>query len=104
MYVRVSGVTGPCAARCNGVFEPTAESSRGCPVYQKRGDADVWLEYSCSGMWMITSSSGRAKGDGWAYVTCAPCAPEGTPRGAWQVFNGTAHRAQPQVTVSAVGT
>lgn len=47
------GGTGNRAARLNGIFEMTTETCNGMPMYQKKGDADTWLDMckTKSGTW-----------------------------------------------------
>ena len=42
--ILIEGATVDRAKYVNGVFEPTAETCNGMPVYQKKGEPDIWLE------------------------------------------------------------
>ena len=87
--VAIDNATGYSSFDINGVYEPTLELCGGLPVYQKKGEVDIWLQYFKS-TWRICHSSWRDTSrvaSGYAYNTSSRrfCLPHDCDKGAWFV-------------------
>ena len=100
--VAIDNATGCHAKDVNGVYEPTLELCGGLPVYQKKGNGDMWLEYHESN-WRIRQINyrGMAYGEN-AYISAErACLPQDCYAGAWfvEMINNVFESA-PLVTVT----
>ena len=100
--MRIWGVKGENAWLVNGVFDPVEGVSEGMPVYRKRDNADMWLEYF-SKRWMIKPTRCRGTGTCWARLLCdPPRLPEHTLGSVWQLWDHYDSVDQPSVSVTLV--
>ena len=97
--MRISGAEGKNAWRVNGVFDPVEGVSEGMPVYRKRDDADLWLEYYAPRrQWIVTDTEDRGTGAGSAWLSSdPPRLPEHTLGSVWEVADGDDIVDQPSV-------
>ncbi len=82
-------MTGTNAENCNGTYEPTNEVCDDLPVYQKKGNDTIWLEFNRGlNYWFVRSTSNRGTNKGWAYCSVeVPCLPQDCPASTWKVYN-----------------
>ena len=95
----ISNVTGPHAIKVNGVYELTDEVCSGLPVFQKKTESDIWVEYSES-RWRVLSTPYR--GTTSCYVNFAsgrPCLPQDCV-GEWRVDMSNGFEFVSAVTVT----
>ena len=86
--VLIDNATGKNTLKVNGVFEPTLELCGNLPVYQKKGNSDVWLEYYKLNWW-VRKTSDRGTTIAFANITTErPCLPQDCDVGAWSVGTG----------------
>ena len=83
--VSIENIAGQHANMVNGIYEPTSELSGGLPAYQKKGDADMWLEFYKM-HWYLRSASNRGTSTSCASIEVdRPCLPQDCPAGLWRV-------------------
>ena len=69
----VSGVTGDHARFINGIWDRSEEVVADLPIYFKRGDPDVCIEYYLPiKRWIMKILASRGKDEGFAFVYCEP--------------------------------
>ena len=102
--MRIEGVTGANAGNVNGIFEPTDEMCDGLPVYRKKGNADIWLEFNTSVMdWFVRPTSSRGTSKGWAYVKLESlCLPQDISTGRWHVWTGERFELQAAASIACL--
>ncbi len=99
--IRIDNATGPSSRHVNGEYEPTNEQRGGFPVFKKKGDDDVWLEY-CDSAWFVCSTEHRGTAHGWAFVDIErPCLPHDVNYiGSWQLLVNSFYKPVPQLLVT----
>ena len=110
---RLSGVEGRRAAAVNGVFDPEegpTGAEGGTPVYRKREEPSVYMEYrTADKQWLVrrASHAGDWKPDWALYASLLsdpPLLPHLINGAEWQVTQGAKWTPQPQVSLALVST
>ena len=84
------------------MYEPTLQLSGGLPVYQKKDNRELWLEYFELNWW-VRPTYCRGEPAGEAYIaTTKPCLPQYCEEGAWFVVMSGVFESAPLVTVWAL--
>ncbi len=98
----VTGATDKWAEIVNGMYDPTEEVVDGVTAYRKRGDADMWLQYSkASKDWSFQNLPNRGTGNAYAFVVCDPLRlPDQCEGLVWRIARGSSHVACPSLTVT----
>ena len=99
--VVVSGASGPCAARINGVFYVSDELSGGRCVYIKRDDPDVCIHFwEASRQWFVAATTDKGKNsNGWACVVHDGGLDSASSLRTWKVTANGVFGDQPDVQV-----
>ena len=101
----VANASGPHAHKVNGVFEPTTEMCDGLPVFQNKGNGDLWLQFFRL-EWSVVSTDYRGTSKSYAFISTGAagmCLPQDCPRGEWQVWmGGEGKQRDPAVTVTVL--
>ena len=102
--VQLSGATGTYANNINGYYEPTDEVIGYARVYKKLGGADVCVSYYASEWkWVVSDTSDKGSGTGWAWGTVSPPRPlEDCPRNGWEVWDGTCKSVSKEKSVANI--
>ena len=102
-HVRITGATGDCAGRINGVYKPTEEMCGNVTVYAKVGeDCNTWLVYiATTKSWNVQVTEHKGTGRNTAFCRVpAKCLPQSCPMSQWRVAPGSV--LQPAVTITVV--
>jgi hypothetical protein len=102
--VEISGASGPCALKVNGVFDATEELSGGQCVYVKRDDPDVCVHFwEKSSQWVVAAASSKGKNsNGWACIKYSGGLESASSLTTWKVTSHGKFGEQPGVQVRAV--
>ncbi len=97
----VSGASGPCSSKVNGVFYATEELSGGQCVYIKRDNPDVCIHFwDASGQWVVAAVSDKGKNsNGWACVKHSGGLESASSLSTWKVTANGIFGDQPGVRV-----
>jgi hypothetical protein len=101
--VVVSGASGPCATKVNGVFYVSDEKSGGQIVYIKREDPDICIHFwQASGQWIVAAAADKGKNsNGWACVVHDGRLESASALRTWKVTAEGVFGDQPDVHVRA---
>lgn len=101
----ISGASGPCASRVNGVYYATEELSGGECVYIKRDHPDVCIHFwAASGQWVVASVNDKGKNsNGWACVKHTGALDSASSLTTWKVTTNGVFGDQPDVQVRTEG-
>ena len=97
----ISGASGPCAFRVNGVFYATDELSGGQCVYIKRNNPDVCVHFwAATGQWVVAASGDKGKNsNGWACIKHVGGLESASSLATWKVTANGIFGDQPDVRV-----
>lgn len=97
----ISGASGPCASKVNGVFYATDELSGGGCVYIKRDNPDICIHYwTASGQWVVAAASDKGvNSNGWACIKHAGGLESASALTTWKVTANGVFAEQPDVRV-----
>ena len=100
--VRMSGRVGHNAF-INGDYEPTGELYNARPLYRQVGDPDVWLLYTLSRWWAVTTTESKVANNN-AGRACSVEEGLALPQDAksWEVHDGEAWVVDAKVQLSVV--
>ncbi len=101
MALVVSGASGPCALKVNGVFDATDELSGGQSVYIKRDNADICIHFwSASKQWVVAATIDKGKNsNGWACLKHDGGLEAAASLTTWKVADNAVFHDQPDVRV-----
>ena len=90
------------AAVINGIYDPTDELSGGMPVYAKRRDANVCVEYwPAIKKWQVKGTRVKGSNVAWAaLLSDPPVPPEQVVGSVWRVAEGSGFVEQEGVKAS----
>jgi hypothetical protein len=99
----ISGASGPCATKVNGVFDATEELSCDQFVYIKRDDPEICLHFwKPSGQWLVAAISNKGKNaTSWAYLKHIGGLDSASSLNSWSVTSHGKFGKQPDVRVRA---
>ena len=95
----IDNVTGSNALSVNGVYEPTPELCDGLPVFQKKGNGDIWLEYFNSKWRIRVTTNRRTTSQTASVIANRPCLPQDCNIREWQVAEGDIFVSDPRIAV-----
>jgi hypothetical protein len=97
----ISGASGPCASRVNGVFCATEETSGGQRVYLKRENPDICIHFwELSGQWVVSSVADKGKNsNGWACIKHGGSLETAASLSTWKVTSNGVFGDQPDVRI-----
>ena len=96
----ISGATGHIAQLVNGIWDRSGEEVSGLPVYFKRDNPDMCLEYhAATNKWFIRPLAHRGTDRGHAYVVCPAGVPVESCSNSWMVAVTGVFVSQPSVKV-----
>jgi hypothetical protein len=100
----ISGASGPCASKVNGIFDVTEELSCGRCVCIKRDDPDVCLHFwEPSGQWLVASTDNKGKNSAsWAYLKHAGELDSASSMNSWSIASHGKFANQPDVRVECL--
>ena len=97
----ISGATGPCAPKVNGLFDATDESSGGQTVYIKRDNPDTCVHFwPDTKQWIVAATIDRGKNsNGWACLAHNGGLEAASSLATWKVTDNGVFQDQPDVRV-----
>ena len=100
---QILGATGSYSDVINGVFESTLQQCGGKPVYHKRENGDIWMEYDSNACeWNVLNTAHRGLSWGYASFKTQQDVNACEGKATWKIFDGKRWADQPSVRLKMI--
>ena len=100
---QIMGAAGAYCSLINGVFESTLQQCGGKPVYHKRDNADIGMEYDPAACeWNVLNTAHRGLSWGYASFKTPHNVNSCEGKAGWKVFDGKQWVDQPRVRLKMI--